>query len=210
MKRAPGPGGRVGPWHFLALGFLLAGLCAGCLATGSVHAHGFRVAIVAPFSGPEARRGRDMRDGFILATAERDAHPEQHSDGHLGGLDVYVTLIDANGDALAALRALVDRGDVDIVVALATEPSRFAALLDGTRALLPSPGQSPFPDARQPAVRAFVAAFQRARGRAPTVDAARGYHEARRIDAAVRAQNGVGDIAALRKSFSASERDFAW
>ena len=196
----------------LALGLLLAAWSAASLASGPVRAHDFRIALVVPLSGPEAKRGREIRDGFMLATAERDSHPEQHSDGHLGGLDAYVALLDANGDALAELRSLVDRGEVDIVVGFGPEAerSRLRALLEGTRAILPAPGRSPFAKPRGPGVGAFITAFQGIHGRAPGIDAARGYHAARRIDAAVRAQGGVDDLAALRRSFAASERGFAW
>ncbi len=65
------------------------------LATGGLRAHGFDLALFVPLSGPEREIGEEMRAGFLEATREFDAHPGQESDGHLGGLDVYVTVVDS-------------------------------------------------------------------------------------------------------------------
>ena len=66
---------------------MLLAVVAGSVAR-EAQAHGFKVGLVAPFTGPEAARGRDIRDGFLLAARERDGHPDQHSDGNLGRMDV--------------------------------------------------------------------------------------------------------------------------
>ena len=73
-------------------------------------AHSFNVALIIPAS-PE---GREIRDGFMLATTERDSHPDEESDGHLGGLDVYVTVIEA-GESGPGPGQLVRQGQADIV-----------------------------------------------------------------------------------------------
>ena len=85
-----------------------------------VSAHSFKVALVVSLSGPMAGPGRHARDGFMLATTERDGHPDQRSDGHLGGLDVYVTLIDPAhrpASASAAIGRLIAKGGIDFVIA---------------------------------------------------------------------------------------------
>ncbi len=93
-------------------------------------AHRFNVAFVAPASGPMALPGKQARDGFMLATTERDAHPAQESDGHLGGLDVYVKLVDPGktpATARAAIGKLIEKGDIDFVIT-ATRPKITAAV----------------------------------------------------------------------------------
>ena len=60
-------------------------------------AHSFRAGLLLPLSGPSTGAGKQILDGFMLATKERDAHPDTESDGHLGGLDVYISRIDSTG-----------------------------------------------------------------------------------------------------------------
>lgn len=63
-----------------------------------VSAHSFNVGLLA---SPSAEWTRAARQGFLLAAREQDAHAFEESDGHIGGLDVY----------------LVDLGDLDDAVA---------------------------------------------------------------------------------------------
>ena len=167
------------------------------LAPTPTLAHRFNVALVIPSSD----QGRQFRDGFMLATTERDGHPDQESDGHLGGLDVYVTVTDGKGSVSA-----------DIVVPFGPKSflSRIDELLDGTKAVLLAPGRSPFPDLALPLVAAFISAYEMKYGTRPTSQAAQGYNAARRIDAAVRAQGGVDDRASLRRNFEPSAQGFTW
>ncbi len=169
-------------------------------------AHRFNVTLVLPLSGAAADQGSQIREGFMLATKERDSHPDQESDGHLGGLDVYVSVIDGNIGRLAT------QGGIDIVAAIGagTELPPIAKLLDGKNVALLPPGQTPFARSGLPAVAAFIAAYRMEYGVVPTSRAARGYNAARRIDAAVRAQGGVGDRASLRRHFRQTRRGFAW
>lgn len=90
---------------------------------GGAAAHSFKTAFIAPMSGAQADIGRDALAGFMFATAERDAHPDQESDGHLGGLDVYVLVVDAAADTdllLTSIAALVERERVEIVAGVLT------------------------------------------------------------------------------------------
>jgi len=111
-------------------------------------AHRFNVALLATVSGPMALPGKQARDGFMLATTERDAHPDQESDGHLGGLDVYVNVIDprqSTAAARAAIGKLIDQGGIDFVIA-AGDPKVLGAihpLVTGARIFLI--GASPAP-----------------------------------------------------------------
>ena len=148
----------------------------------------------------------------MLATAERDGHPGQESDGHLGGLDVYVTVIDGEGDVVADIERLVERGEVDIVAAFVSETtqSSIRKLLGGKAVALLLPGQTPFSESELPAVAAFVFSYEREYGSSPSLRAAQGYNAARRIDFAVRAQGGVDDTASLLQVFSETSRGFTW
>jgi len=170
---------------------ILAIVAAITLAADPAVAHRFNVTLVIPFSGDIAAHGGQFREGFMLATTERDSHPDQVSDGHLGGLDVYVRTIDARGD----IRAELGRRWADIVVMLGSRETMFVieTVLQGAKAVLLPPGQPPF---AKPA------------GLELSFLALRGYNAARRIDRAVRAQGGIADSAALRRNFTETGRGF--
>ena len=182
------------------------------LGIGPAVAHRFNVALVVPRSDGAFLDGRDIRDGFMLATAERDSHPDQESDGHLGGLDIYVTVIGSQGNITAEIERIARQREVDIVVAFGSEETRsmVQGLLDGTRVVLLLPGQPTLSWPGSPAEKAFNAAYEQAYGYAPTSRSAQGYIAARHIDAAVRAQGGVDDTAALRQVLDETARDFVW
>ena len=174
--------------------------------------HRFNVALVIPQSNATAEQGRQIRNGFMLATTERDSHPDQESDGHLGGLDVYVTVIDEQGDITADIGRIAEQGETDIVAAFGSEKmlTLIATILDGKNVALLLPDHSPFSKSDLPAVAAFGSAFEREYGGAPSSYAAQGYNAARRIDMAVRAQGGVEDRASLLRVFSQTARSFSW
>ncbi len=121
-------------------------------------AHRFNVALVIPLSKAASVQGRQIRKGFMLATTERDGHPDQESDGHLGGLDVYVAVIDERGDVAADIGRIATQGEVDIVAAFGSEKtlSLIRKLLDGKKVALLLPGLSPFSKSDLPAVAAFT------------------------------------------------------
>ncbi len=175
-------------------------------------AHRLNVALVIPLSKAASVQGRQIRKGFMLATTERDGHPDQGSDGHLGGLDVYVAVIDERGDVAADIGRIATQGEVDIVAAFGSEKtlSLIRKLLDGKKVALLLPGLSPFSKSDLPAVAAFISAYERAYGSKPSSRAAQGYNAARRIDVAVRAQGGVDDTASLLRIFSETARGFTW
>jgi Periplasmic binding protein len=185
---------------------VVAVIVSAALGIDPAFAHRFNVTLVIEKSIAASERGGDIRDGFMLATTERDSHAGQESDGHLGGLDVYVTVLDEQADSFAT------QGGDDIVVVFGSSEtiSAVGSTLDGTNATLLVPGETPFSDAGQPEVAAFRSAYERAYGTAPTTQSAQGYNAARRIDVAVRAQGGVADTASLRRSFNETARRFSW
>lgn len=146
----------------------------------------------------------------MLATKERDGHPDQESDGHLGGLDVYVSVIDGQGNVAADIRRIMTSGKVDIVAAFGPETtlSLIRKLLDDKKIALLPPGQSPFSKSDLPGVVAFISAYEREYGNRPSAQAAQGYNAARRIDNAVRTQGGVDDTGELLRVFMETTRGF--
>jgi hypothetical protein len=175
-------------------------------------AHSFNVALlVGPSDSAENDAGQ-IRDGFLLATRERDSHPDEESDGHLGGLDVYLFPVDERGDLLAGVRALLGQEAIDILAVVGPDAltDKIRPLTAGMQTVLLAPGRMTFPGAATPAEQVFVETFTAAFGYPPSQSAARGYNAARRIDAAVRAQGGVSDKAALDQALRASESGFDW
>ncbi len=167
--------------------------CAWLVASAPVAlAHSFNVVIAVPDAVSQQTRD-EMSAAFLIASEERDGHDNQESDGHLGGLDVYLTLsalrdtrriaaadpdivsLPLNGDAAA--------GDAVVLGALSLASPQAIAFLAGAA----GPGFDPF-------ARRFAARL----GRAPGPEAAAAYVAARRIDLAVRALGGVDDRAGLK------------
>ena len=176
------------------------------------NAHRFNVALVIPLSDTALVQGRQIRNGFMLATTERDSHPDQESDGHLGGLDVYVTVIDGQGNVAADINRIVAQNKVSIVAAFGpdTTLSPIKKHLDGEKIVLLLPSQSPFSKSDSHGVVAFISAYEREYGNRPSSQAAQGYHAARRIDHAVRAQGGVDDMGSLLRIFKETAHGFTW
>jgi branched-chain amino acid transport system substrate-binding protein len=115
----------------------LAGLVA-LFAAASVAAE-VRIAWVGALSGPAAWAGRDQRDAFVLALAQRN--------GRLGGVAVRFTEIDDGGDArhAPAVAARLAAESVHIVTGLTTTASTLAlhARLRGKPMVLLSSGAGP-------------------------------------------------------------------
>jgi hypothetical protein len=183
------------------------------LASNSLNpafAHRFNVALVIPVTNAGADQGREYLEGFMLATSERDSHADEESDGHLGGLDVYVTVIDALGDVSTEFERIVSQAEINIVAAFGSEELLFLVgkLVERERLVLLLPAQTPFPQSDMPAVAAFASAYENQFGDKPSTRATQGYNTARRIDVAVRAQGGVDDKELLVQSFRESASGF--
>lgn len=197
----------------------LAMIAAIALPVSLARAHGFNVALVVPLSGAMAAEGSQIRDGFMLATKERDSHANEESDGHLGGLDVYVFPADDQKPDLSDVKAVLERQRIDIVAAIGSPESVAAAesLNPDAQIVVLTLGETPFPISSQPsgndqsaAVAAFIDSFQKEYGYAPTPSAAQGYNAARRIEAAVRDQGSVDNKEALQQHLLKTARGFNW
>ncbi len=181
---------------------------------GAAVAHSFRVAIVAADNTSSESALKSAYRGFRLATKERDGHPAEESDGHLGGLDVYIASIDGGLPAAEVARAL-QAAAADIVVVVGSRQDA-QVLAKGGDAVVLEPGALPEADtlSTQPTLGGaggpFGERFDADYQRAPDEAALRGYNAARRIDLAVRAQHGVDDKAALARELSATRDRIAW
>ena len=158
-------------------------------------AHSFKVGLVAPMSGADSNVGRQGRDGFRLATTERDGHSNEESDGHLGGLDVYILVIDANqsaGAVLLEIERLVEREQVEILASLAPTnlEQDIRRRLAATNTVLITALEAAPQDATTMDGEPFDSAFEGLFGYAPLRLAYQGYGLARQIDRAVRAIEG--------------------
>ncbi len=180
-----------------SIGLILA------MGTGPAQAHSFNLGFLTVLSGPHASQGEQALDGFLLATGERDAHPDEESDGHLGGLDVYVFRIDSNLRAEAVGRRLREllRGERLMFVTGVYEPAVMEAVdeaIRGTEALFVDPADSAMYRASGGDLgrlstmtqKGFSASFRHKYGYEPGASAARGYVAARLIAATVRALEG--------------------
>lgn len=190
----------------------MVALAGAAMLIKPVQAHSFNVSLLIPPSKAGAPSGDQILRGFMLATKERDGHPDQESDGHLGGLDVYVTVVDGQADTLSDLRRIAPKGDPDIVVAFDdgipdTVVDRFVSTDD--IALL-RPGRTPFSKPGLPGTRKFMSDYQREYGVQPSASSAQGYNAGRRIESAVRAQSGVRDKASLLQNFKTTADNFDW
>ena len=175
-------------------------------------AHSFNVVLVIDSVDSASNQGSELVDGFLLATAERDSHPSQESDGHLGGLDVYLTVIMVTSSPAKAIEEIVQNANIDIVAAMVREPvqAMISQGLDSENIAFLVPGKTPFSDSRRPGVAAFISAYESKYDTSPSLRAAQGYNAARRIDLAVRSQGGIESKALLLQSFMETESSFAW
>ena len=93
-------------------GLALASVLSILAATPTL-AHSFDVDIVFPQSATAAARDNFVRE-FRRASAERDSHAGEESDGHLGGLDVYSNVTELNGgdQSLTGIVVVVADGEI--------------------------------------------------------------------------------------------------
>ncbi|MBL4756223.1 MAG: hypothetical protein JKY32_00860 [Rhizobiales bacterium] len=190
----------------------LVSLVVSMTFAGVAKAHEFTVLLASAMSGPGEQ---GAREGFLVAAAEQDAHPDETADGHLGGLDVFVARLDMTGDNIEqSLNTRLAKGDVDIVAIFPTgsrgEELRRVAELAGIVVIAPAP--LPFngsPDAA-PVASEFVSAFTQRFGYEPDSNAAQGYQIARRIDDAVRPFDSAANTQELRHRLDATAGGFNW
>jgi len=163
--------------------------------------HSFNVALVLPGTPASSPQARQIRQGFMLATTERDGHANEESDGHLGGLDSYVSQATTPGNM-----------DADIVALLGSKESTalFRQQVNQDSIAILTPGKTPFANKTDSGVANFIASFKAAYGTDPTAAAAQGYNAARRIAAAVRAQGAADNKKQLTDNFKQTANSFTW
>ncbi len=192
---------------------VLSALFIAILSASPALAHRFNVVLIVPLSGAEIELGEQYRNGFFLATTENDAHPDETSDGHLGGLDSYISFIDAAGDINGQVQNIISEGQANIVVGAFVENSvisQIAPLLEQANIALLSPGISPFEQSNSPQVERFTTLFEQQYSVKPSEQAAQGYNAAWRIDEAVRAQGSTDSATEIMSSFSQNAENFSW
>lgn len=186
----------------------------GVLSVESANAHSFKLGFITPLSGPEIRLGKEALDAFLFATGERDSHPGEKSDGHLGGLDSYVIRIDgARGAAFVQSRLReLSAERVEFITGVFTPEiaDGIFGALSGAHALLVDPvdcavyrASAGMPDRLSTVTGASLSeAFRATYGYEPGAYGARGYIAARLIDATVRAVgDGISNRSALKSAF---------
>jgi hypothetical protein len=150
-------------------------------------AHSFNVVMVVPDDLAQGTRN-DMAAAFLVASEERDGHANEESDGHLGGLDVYITL------AAAGDQARIDGGDPDILALPMAGNARSGDAVVMGRMDAGSPTAAGFLSTPAGAGFApFSERFTNRTGRAAGAGATAAYLAARRIDLAVRELEGVDE-----------------
>lgn len=157
----------------------------------------------------------DALGGFLLATEERDGHANETSNGHLGGLDVYIVPQLANVAARfpELKKAPSDRPDIVAVIGASGDVAAEGVQIDGDGVVL-RPGLLhdangwTATDAQDP--ESFAARYIARFGQPASQWAVRGYNAARRIDAAVRPLGGVNDRAGLDRAFADSAEGIRW
>jgi len=183
--------------------------------SSTVFAHSFSVLLASPFSGQHAQKGISMKQGFLIASAERDAHPDETADGHLGGLDVYLLSLDTAQSANSlnqTLAQLEHKIDIIIIPAenhLAANLTQYAKSIN---AAVITPAGLPFEGLPHDASSAntFVSTFARRFKVEPSRSAAQGYQLARRIDQAVRSFNSAENTTALNSHLTKTLAEFKW
>nr|WP_158651788.1 hypothetical protein [Marinobacterium profundum] len=191
---------------------LVVGLLMG--APTQLWAHSFDIAVIAPFSGPEAAVGSSLWQGMRVATRETDGHPQETSDGHLGGVDSNLRRIDSQAGTVQVaqqLRALGESQGFLIAVLSPDQASMLETLPEGIAAVVmltaDQDDQVPnhFTPPTLPAASrlAFSDAYRQFYGSEPDEMAQRGYAIARLIDIAVRPTDGhFSDKALLQQQFA--------
>jgi hypothetical protein len=170
------------------------------LAASPAVAHEFELLLLAPPEATEATLNQ-MRTAFLIAAHERDSHPDETSEGHLGGMDVQLTL-----EPLGAAPAMEDLAFVVAPFASAGNPE-VTALAAADDAVVIDRGHlaamPPGLDRIDPALPPFADRFRAETGQAPGPEATATYQAALLVDLAVRPLDSVTDREALRRALPA-------
>ncbi len=189
---------RAFPLSLLAAPFL-------ALAALPAAAHSFQTVIMPADSQSAEEWVVHFREGFLLASEERDSHAAQESDGHLGGVDVYLNDLlpteDMDGFAPPPEIAILPGPDAQLPDGWDKTASMVLPAAEEDRI---TPRDRTYLDrAAEPALAPFARRFEERAGRSPGSVETAGYLAGRRIDAALREAGGATDFAALQKALSA-------
>lgn len=193
---------------------LLAGVSFPGLVPGAAYAHEFVVELRAVGDARDQILTEALR-GFLLATTERDGHANEASNGHLGGLDVYIAPRPTGVAARFPDLKPAPPGGADIVAVIGAAQDvavEAETIDDGSVILRPGRLHAENRWVGEDALDAqgFAARYMVAYGQPASEWAARGYNAARRIDDAVRPLGGVDDRAALARAFADSVAGIRW
>ncbi|MCK5666572.1 MAG: hypothetical protein KAI17_23940 [Thiotrichaceae bacterium] len=185
------------------------------LLSTTVSAHSFSVLLTGPFSGIDAQTGLSMQQGFLVATAERDAHPDETADGHLGGLDVHLQNFDTAKLTNSTAKTLDQKEHKIDIIIVQLENHMAKNLIQYAKsknAVVITPADLPFegsPGLANSANR-FVSAFVQRFSIEPDRFAAQGYQLARRIDEAVRPFDSAKNTADLKQRLRKTQSGIKW
>jgi len=165
----------------------------------SASAHGFNVLLLG--SAPDSFN--DVYDAFRLATKEQDGHANEESDGHLGGLDVYILTTTEGANIEDTLSETVP--DIVVVIGPDAMDAAFQLVVESRRIVflgvsdISAKMRSEFlENASDTNTQTFQKnAFSSTFGRDVSSEAEASYVAARMITIAVRSQEGVEDRAAI-------------
>lgn len=162
---------------------------------GAAWAHGFTAAMLIPGDLPTARE-QAMVTAFLLAAAERDVHPAQQSDGHLGGLDVDLRVV--RGGCGEEIR--VAEADVAMAPLACAPRPRAVPVWTGARRTPPSIAEAEELARRLGvALDSFRSRFAARTGTPPPPEAVWAYLAAQAVDRAVRRLGGIEPREALAR-----------
>ncbi|SEW15488.1 hypothetical protein SAMN05444851_1745 [Aliiroseovarius sediminilitoris] len=183
----------------------------GLTVTGTAAiAHEFTAAIFVTGDNRESRLAEAV-NGFLLAADERDGHPAETSDGHLGGVDVQVLPLPAEAAGRVVGLTGSPQSSPDVLVVMGSETLTSATLSEfGFDGVLIHTGALPDNWATEDAPGSFAARYRSAYGTAPTEAAAQGYNAARRLDAAIRPLDGISPRRALETSLADTVDGINW
>lgn len=184
------------------------------LAPTPARAHEFVVSLRAVGADRDQILADALR-GFLLATTERDAHANEQSNGHLGGLDVYIIpQPESMASQFPELKSAPTR--LPDIIAIIGGPQDVSAEVEGISSdaavlrpgLLLDDNRWAGDEGQTPTN--FAARYVATYGQPASQWAARGYNAARRIDAAVRPLGGVNDPSELESAFADSAGGIRW
>lgn len=175
------------------------------MIAGAASAHSFSVALIAD-ADAASDQVQSAVNGFLVASAENDGHSAETADGHLGGLDVFLTPLPAAqaSDISGLVGQTFEQYDFAIVLGDATIEITEQGV--GSETVIVRAGVLPATAQRTRFAQTYRARFETV----PNDAAAQGYNAARRIDQAVRALGEAAQSEDLRAAVAATTDGISW